>query len=134
LGTTEYPRAPLAPCGLVGIAILVPLIQQDKLSRAFLISQQAVLYRTRGGTCCPRVSTPMIRSLAFEHDNPHHLTESNCLHHSKPCSNHSIDPHYGQITSRRMGDHLSQRHMPNSTSYKMEDLYNTHDYRAKQIY
>jgi hypothetical protein len=63
LGTTEYPQDPLAPCSLVGIAIQVPLIQQDKLTRAFLVSQQAVAYRTRGGTCCPGVSTPMIRSL-----------------------------------------------------------------------
>ncbi len=31
---------------------------------AYLISKQAVPYRTRGGTCCPRVSTPKIRSLA----------------------------------------------------------------------
>jgi hypothetical protein len=27
LDTTEYPQTPLAPCGLVGIAIPVPLIQ-----------------------------------------------------------------------------------------------------------
>jgi hypothetical protein len=49
---------------LVGIAIPVLLFQQDKLTRAFLISQQAIPYRTRGGTCCPGVSTPKIRSLA----------------------------------------------------------------------
>jgi hypothetical protein len=64
LNTTEYPQANLAPCGLVGIAIPVPLIQQDKLTRAFLISQQVILYRTCGGTCCSRVSTPTIWSLA----------------------------------------------------------------------
>jgi hypothetical protein len=63
LGTIEYPHAPLAPCGLVGIAIPVPLFQQDKVTRVFLISQQAVPYRTCGGTCCPAVSTPKIRSL-----------------------------------------------------------------------
>jgi hypothetical protein len=40
----------------------------------------------------------------FEHDNPHHLTEFNRLHHYKPCSNHNIDPHHGHLTSRRMGD------------------------------
>jgi hypothetical protein len=43
LGTTEYPQTPLAPCGLVGIAIPILLIQQD--TRAFLISQQAIPYR-----------------------------------------------------------------------------------------
>jgi hypothetical protein len=64
LGTIIYPQAPLAPCGLVGIAIPVPRLWQDKLTRAFLISHQAVPYRTRGGTCCPGGSTPKIRSLA----------------------------------------------------------------------
>jgi hypothetical protein len=44
LGTTEYPHTPLAPYGLVGIAIPVLLIQQDKLTRAFLVSQQAIPY------------------------------------------------------------------------------------------
>jgi hypothetical protein len=82
-GTTEYPQVPfananvspswvqqdtfmvpLAPCGLVGIAIPVPCFRQDILTRAFLISQQAVPYRTRGGTCCPEVSTPKSQSLA----------------------------------------------------------------------
>jgi hypothetical protein len=83
LGTTEYPQvpyaiakvfsswvqqntlmAPLAPCGLIGIAIPVPRFRQDILTRAFLISQQAIPYRTRGGTCYPAVSTPKIRFLA----------------------------------------------------------------------
>jgi hypothetical protein len=69
LGTTEYPQtpftiakvspswvqqntlmAPLAPCGVVGIAIPVQRFRQDILTRAFLISQQAVPYWTRGGT------------------------------------------------------------------------------------
>jgi hypothetical protein len=64
LGTTEYPQTPLAPCSLIGIAIPVPLFQQDKLIRAFLISQQAIPYQTRGGPCCPRVPTPRNESLA----------------------------------------------------------------------
>jgi hypothetical protein len=34
----------------------------------------------------------------FEHDKPHHLTDSNHLHHSKPCSNHSIKSHHGHLT------------------------------------
>jgi hypothetical protein len=41
---------PLKRSGLIilsDIAIPVPLIQQDKLTRAFLISQQAIPYRTR---------------------------------------------------------------------------------------
>jgi hypothetical protein len=35
-----------------------------QLTIAFLISQQVIPYRTCGGTCCPEVSTPKIRSLA----------------------------------------------------------------------
>jgi hypothetical protein len=61
LGTTEYHQtpfaiakissswvqqntlmAPLAPCGLVGIAIPVLRFRQDIFTRVFLISQQAV--------------------------------------------------------------------------------------------
>jgi hypothetical protein len=38
--------------------------EHDTQLIAYLISNQAVLYRTRGGTCCPRVSTPKIQSLA----------------------------------------------------------------------
>jgi hypothetical protein len=98
LGTTEYPQAPLAPGGLVGIAISVPLFQQDKLTRAFLISQQAVPYRPRGGTCCPGVSTPRIRFLAVSSmtihitwRNPTVSTIPTLLksqHRSSPWSNH----------------------------------------------
>jgi hypothetical protein len=107
---------------LVDIAIPVPQIQQDKLTRAFLISDQAIPYQTRGGTCCPGVSTPKIWSLADSsticHDGINHLP------HFIHCSNHSIDPHHGHLTSREMEDQtLSQIHKPNSTSHKMEDLY-----------
>jgi hypothetical protein len=38
--------------------------EQDTQPIAFLISKQVVPYQTRGGTCCPGVSTPKIRSLA----------------------------------------------------------------------
>jgi hypothetical protein len=117
LGTTEYPQAPftiakvspswvqqntlmapLAPCGLVGIAIPVPRFWQDILTRAFLISQQAVPYRTRGGTCCPEVSTPKIWSLADSSKTSHISWRNPTLstiptllksqHRSSPWSNH----------------------------------------------
>jgi hypothetical protein len=89
--------------------------EQDTQHIVFLISKQSVPYRTRGGTCCPGVSTPKIRSLADSsttcHDGINHL------HHSNHCSNHNIDPH--TINS----DHdkwktitLTQRHKPYSTS------------------
>jgi hypothetical protein len=38
--------------------------EHDTQPIAYLISKQAVPYWTHGGTCCPRVSTPMTRSLA----------------------------------------------------------------------
>jgi hypothetical protein len=38
--------------------------EHDTQTIAYLISKQAVPYRTRGGTCCHGVSTPKIRSLA----------------------------------------------------------------------
>jgi hypothetical protein len=37
--------------------------EHDAQPMVYLISEQAVSYRTRGGTCCLRVSTPKIRSL-----------------------------------------------------------------------
>jgi hypothetical protein len=46
LDMIEYPQAPVAPCGLVGTAIPVLLIQQEKLTRAFLINQHVVPYYT----------------------------------------------------------------------------------------
>jgi hypothetical protein len=51
----------------------------------------------------------------FEHDKPHHMTDSNRLHHSKPCSNHSIEPHHGHLTSRQMED----QHPQHSTQVKL---------------
>jgi hypothetical protein len=32
------------------------------------------------------------------------LTNFNRLYHSKPCSNHIIEPHHGQLTLRQMED------------------------------
>jgi hypothetical protein len=44
----------------------------------------------------------------FKHDKPHYVMDSNRLHHSNPCSNHSIEPHHGHLTSRQMEDQHSQ--------------------------
>jgi hypothetical protein len=89
--------------------------EQDTQPIVFLISKQVALYRTRGGTCCPRVSTPKIQSLADSsttcHDGINHL------HHSNHCSNHSIDPH--KAKSHLDGwktTSLTLSHKPNSTS------------------
>jgi hypothetical protein len=103
---------------------------QDTLPIVFLISRQVVPYRTHGGTSYPRVSTPKIWSLAYSsttcHDGINHL------HHSNHYSNHNIYPH--MVTSHLDGwktTTLSQRHKPNSTSQRMEDLYDTHGCMAK---
>jgi hypothetical protein len=94
-------------------------------------SSDFITRRTRGGTCCPRVSTPKIWSLADSsttcHDGINHL------HHSNHCSNHNIDPH--TVTShldRWNTPTLSQRNKPNSTSQRMEDWYDSQDCMAKQ--
>jgi hypothetical protein len=65
--------------------------EQDTQPKAFLISKQVVPYWTHGVTCCPGVSTPKIRFIAYSsttcHDGINHL------HHPNRCSNHNIDPH-----------------------------------------
>jgi hypothetical protein len=65
--------------------------EQDTLPIVFLISRQAISYRTRGGTCCPRGSTSKIRFLADSGTKCH--GSINHVHHSNHWSNHSIDPH-----------------------------------------
>jgi hypothetical protein len=47
--------------------------------------------------------------------------EFNLLHHSKPYSNHSIEPHHGHLTSRQIEDQYSTQAKLNII--KMEDLY-----------
>jgi hypothetical protein len=64
----------------------------------FLISKQAIPYRTHGGTCCPVVSTPKIQCLAdssmrnhISQRNPTVSTIQTILkpqHRSSPQSNH----------------------------------------------
>jgi hypothetical protein len=60
-GTTT----PLAPCEPRRVTTPISYSsEQGTLPTASLISKQAILYRTRGNTCCPEVSTPKTRSLA----------------------------------------------------------------------
>jgi hypothetical protein len=104
--------------------------EQDTLVIVFLISKQVIPYRTRGGTCCPVMSTPKIQSLADSsnicHDGINHP------HHSNHCSNHIINRH--TVNSHLNGwktTTLSLRYKPNSTSQRMEDLYDTPNCIAK---
>jgi hypothetical protein len=72
--------------------------EHDTQPIAYLISKLAIPYRTHGGTCCPRVSTPKIRSLANS-SMTNHITWWNptvstiptllkSQHRSSPRSNH----------------------------------------------
>jgi hypothetical protein len=72
--------------------------EHDTQPIVFLISKQVVLYRTRGGKCCPEMSTPMIWSLAYS-SMTNHITWRNPTistipsllkpyHRSSPRSNH----------------------------------------------
>jgi hypothetical protein len=89
--------------------------KKDTLPIVFLINKQAAPYRTCGGTCCPRVSTPKIWSLADLsttcYDGINHL------HHSNYCSNNSIDPHMAKPhLNGWKTTSLTPRHKPYLTS------------------
>jgi hypothetical protein len=72
--------------------------EHDTQPIVFLISKQVVPYRSHGGTCCPRVPTPKIRSLVdssmtnhFTWQNPTISTIPSLVkpqHRSSPQSNH----------------------------------------------
>jgi hypothetical protein len=123
--------SPLAPCGS-GRSQRMKIdhkvwfhphsSEHDTQPIGYLTSKQAIPYRTRGSTCCPGVSTPKIQSLADSSIKNHITWRNPTVSPFHPCSNHNIDPHHGQITSQWMGDHLSQRQKPNSTSQRMERL------------
>jgi hypothetical protein len=85
------PIGPLPPCGLGVHHANSHSSEHDTQSIVFLISKQAISYRTHGGTCYHGVSSPKIRSLADSsttcHDGINHL------HRSNHCLNHIIDPH-----------------------------------------
>jgi hypothetical protein len=100
---------PLALCEPRRVTTLIShSSEQGTLPTASLISKQVVPYQKCGSPCCPGVSTPDSVLSRFEHDKPHHLTDSNHLHHSKPCLNHSTEPHHGHLTSQWMEDQHSQ--------------------------
>jgi hypothetical protein len=72
--------------------------EHDTQPIAYLISKQVIPYWTRGGTCCPMVSSPKIRSLA-DSSMTNHITWRNptvsivptlfkSQHWSSPRSNH----------------------------------------------
>jgi hypothetical protein len=109
------PQDPLAPCEMGVHHANSYSSKQDTQHIVFLISKQAAPYQTRGGTCCPGVSTPKIWSLADSsttcHDGINHL------HHSNHCSNHNINHHIVKShLDRWKTTTLTLRHKPYSTS------------------
>jgi hypothetical protein len=64
-GVVRGTMAPLAPCQPRRVTMPIShSSKQGTLPTASLISKQVVPYRTRGGTCCPGLSTPKTQSLA----------------------------------------------------------------------
>jgi hypothetical protein len=104
-GTTT-PLAPFEP-GRVTTPIFYSS-EQCTLPTTSIIIEQVVPYRIHGGTCCPRVSTPKILSLADSSMTTINYEDRNLPHRSKPCSNHIIESHLGHLTSRQMEDQHSQ--------------------------
>jgi hypothetical protein len=82
--------------------------KHDTQPIAYLISKQAISYRTRDGTCCPRVLTPKIWSLAdlsmtnhMPWRNPTVSTIPTLLkpqHRSSPRSNHILTDERPSLT------------------------------------
>jgi hypothetical protein len=101
--------------------------EKDTQPIAFLISKQASPYRTRVGTCCPRVSTPKIQSVVdLSHDGINHL------HHSNHCSNHGINPHTAKPHLEDGKPQHSHIDTSQTQHYKgWKDMYDTHDCMAK---
>jgi hypothetical protein len=83
--------------------------EQDTLSTTSLISGQAVPYWTRGGTCCPGVSTPMTRFLA-DMSMTNHITWRIPAVSTIPnlTQTTASESHHGHLTSRQLEDQHSQ--------------------------
>jgi hypothetical protein len=76
--------------------------EQDTLPIVFLISKQVVPYQTRDDTCCPGVSTPMIRPL-IDSSTTCHDSINHCHHSDHLLKTHHRSSH-GHLTSQGMED------------------------------
>jgi hypothetical protein len=104
-------------------------IEHDTQPIAYLISKQVVPYWTRGGTCCPGVSTSKIQSLA-DSSRTSHITWHNptistipsllkSQHWSLPWSNHISTDGWSSLTKTQVKLNITKS---NSTSQRMETL------------
>jgi hypothetical protein len=102
---------------------------------AYLISKQAVPYRTRGGTCCTGSSTPKIRSLADSSMTSHITWQNpNRLDHSSLAQ--TIASILTRVNSHLDGwETISDKDISQTQHHKRwKDLYDSHDYMAKRNY
>jgi hypothetical protein len=108
--------------------------EQDSQPIVALISKQAIPYRTHLDTYCPRGCTPKTQSLA----------DSRMINHfTWQIPTVCTIPTHAQTTTSILtrSTHISTDGRPTLSTLtqaklniiKMEDLYNTHDYRARQI-
>jgi hypothetical protein len=82
LGVVHDTTAPLAPCESRRVTMPIShSSEQGTLPTTSLISKQVTPYRSHGGTCCPRVSTPKTQPLA----------DSSMTNH-KPCRSQPSPP------------------------------------------
>jgi hypothetical protein len=82
--------------------------EQYSQPTASLISQQVISYRTCGGTCCPRVSTPNTRSLADSSMTTHNTWQNPTISTiPNIAQTTALNPHDGHLTSRWMEDQHS---------------------------
>jgi hypothetical protein len=88
------------------------LSEQDTLFTVPLISRQAVPYWTRGGTCCPGVSTPKTRSLANS-SMTNHITWQNPTVSTNPIHTQTTSSILTMVTSH---DRWKTNTLNNNTS------------------
>jgi hypothetical protein len=129
--------APLAPCE--PMRVTTPISHSSKqgtLPTSSLISKQVVLYQTRGGTCCPGVSTPKTRFLGDSsmtnhkqrrlQPSPPFQTLLKPQHRTSPWSPHIMMD--GRLTLSTLNTSQTQHHKDEKTCIIIQD------YMTKQYY
>jgi hypothetical protein len=125
-GTT----APHAPCEPRQVTTPIShSSEQGTLLTASLIIKQAIPYRTRDGTCCPGVSTPMTRSLGDlsmtnhkswrSQPSPPFQTMLKPQHRISPRSHHITTD--GRPTLSTLNTSQTQHHKDGKTSTMTQD-------------
>jgi hypothetical protein len=110
--------------------------KQGTLPTATLISKQVIPYRTHGGTCCPRGSTPKNQSLADSSRTNHKLWRSqpSPLFQTLLKPQHRTSSRSPHITMDRRPT-LSKLNTRQTQYHKDGKTWTmTQDYRAKQYY